>query len=167
MSPLGRPRKWIDKKDVDYGRAVLKCKLVDRIHKDGVIGRKVLRKSAVSLSDAFWICDNLTPQEAGKALRAESHDIAQLLLENDIRRRRRTGSRLRDFYYTWYRPGNAVLRTVGRRVDVLRSNGLTLDQAIATVSRDGLHPRRKTKKEFLPPNVVRSFYYRCKRKGLY
>lgn len=83
-----------------------------------------------------------------------------MLLEMNIRRSPRLGSRLRDFYYTWHKPSKTILRTVGRRIDVLRTQGETLTGAIEVVATEGLHPRRRTNKEFLPAVLIRNYYRR-------
>ena len=160
MTNRGRPRKWIDRKDADFGRSVLKCNLVDRIYGDRIIGRRVLRKRAVALTDAFWICDALSPRDAGRALRMPSDDIANLLVKRDVRSHPHKGARLRDFYYTWHKPSKTILRTVGHRIDVLRTQGETLTGAIEVIATEGLHPRRRTNKEFLPPVLIRNYYRR-------
>lgn len=167
MSSRGRPRKWIRHKDTDFGRFVLKCKLIDRIRGDRIIGSKVLRKQSVPLRDAFWMCDGLSPRDTGRALRMCSDDIATLLIEKQARANPRCGSRLRDFYYTWHKPSKTIVRIIGRRIDGLREQGSTLIAAIETVAAEGLYPHRGSNQVFLPFAVIRSYYRRYQGKRIY
>ena len=89
-----------------------------------------------------------------------SDDIADLLVERDVRSHPHKGARLRDFYYTWHKPSETVIKTVGVRIEELRSDGQNLVDAIETVAKEGLYRQRTSNKQFLPFSVIRSYYRR-------
>ena len=167
MSSRGRPRRWVDGYDTEFGRLVLKSKLIDRIHGDKIISRELLGHGrGVALRDTFWICDGLLPRDAGKALTMQSADIAKLLKKRDVRSYPGHGRRLRDFYYSWHKPGKALLMNVGGRIDTYRSEGQSLTSAIESVAAEGLHPTRPSNKEFLPVTLLRNLYRRYQKLNL-